>query len=128
MPWWSYLYLGLFALATIGGVADDWRRPHRVFFVAGEIVSVIFVGVFVAAFFHPSLAQALGWLIFVMLGAGMVYELSAAQRVMNEHKHDSRFTEKENSVLNNVGLLLGNLFIVPGYVFGLAAGLRNANV
>ena len=130
MPWWAYLYLGLYVLLTFGGIADDMRRPNRVLFISGEVISAIFVILFVVAFFLPSLAAMLGFSIFVMVGLGMVYELIAAQRVLRAHEQhpDPELTPRDAALLNNFGLILGNLFVVPGYVFGLMAGLRNAGV
>ena len=128
MPWWAYTYLAVFILSTMAGVSDDMKRPHKFAFITGEVVSAIFVCVFIYAFFNLELASKLGSFIYIMVGLGMCYEIIAAARVAQDHKSDSEFTEKENVVLNNIVLVLGHLFIVPGYVFGLMAGLRSANV
>lgn len=130
MPWWAYLYLALFVLLTIAGVSDDLRRPHRALFISGEVFSAAFVVLFVAAYFYPVIASTLSHSIFVMVGLGMAYEIVAAHRVVREHElnRDSELSPGETAVLNNLGLFLGNLFVVPGYVFGLMAGLRNAGV
>lgn len=130
MPWWAYLYLALLLLATIGGISDDMRRPYKEFFISCELVSAVFVVFFMTAYFHASVAAMLGASIFVMFALGMVYEFISAHRTLSEHDRnpDPELTPREAVVLKNLGLILGNLFIVPGYVFGLMAGLRYAGV
>ncbi len=128
MPWWAYTYLAIFILSTVAGVSDDLRRPHKFAFISGEIISTVFVCIFIYAFFNSELANTLGNIIYVMVGLGACYEIIAAARVAKDHKNDSEFTEKENIVLNNISLVLGHLFIVPGYVFGVMAGFHSAGV
>ena len=128
MPWWAYLYLSIYWLLTFGGVSDDMQRPYKGIFITGEIVTAIFVTTFVAAYFYAELAQQLGIYIFAMLISGFVYELVAVQRVIDDNKKDPDFSAKELLYLNNLGLVLGHLLIVPGYVFGLMAGIQNASL
>jgi len=128
MPWWAITYLALFIALTIGGISDDMERPNKIVNIGGKIVAAIFVVLFMVGFFNESFGSSLGILIFPMLMAGIIHELLAAKRTMDEETHDHDFTRKELFVLNNVGLLLGNLFIVPGYVFGLMVGLRNVGL
>jgi len=63
-----------------------------------------------------------------MILAGVAHELLAAKRAMEETSEDPELSNKELLYLNNIGLLVGNLFIVPGYVFGLMMGLRNVGL
>ena len=128
MPWWAYLYLSIYWLLSFGGIYDDMQRPHKATFITGELLSAIFVTIFVAAYFYNEIARQLGKYIFVMLFFGFIYELVAVQRVINDNKHDPEFNEKELFYLNNISLISGNLFIVPGYVFGLMAGISNTNL
>ena len=128
MPWWAYAYLIAFALVTIAGVSDDLKRPNKVIYIGGEIVSAIFVIVFVVGFFQVSVGSSLGIIVFPMLVIGMFHELMAAKRAMDAEKCDPEFTKRELLYLKNIGLILGNLFIVPGYVFGLMVGLRNVGL
>ena len=125
MPWWAIAYLVIFVLATIAGVFDDLKRPDKLRFIGGEIVSAIFVVLFVVGYFQESFGKELGVYVFPMLFVGIVHELMAANRTLTEKSKDQKFTEKELIVLNNLGLLLANIFIVPGYVFGLMLGFRN---
>jgi hypothetical protein len=128
MPWWAIAYLVVFMLATIAGVFDDLKRPNKLRFIGGEILSASFVILFVVGYFQESLGKELGIYVFPMLAIGMTHELMAATRTMAEESKDPNFTKKELVILNNIGLLLANIFIVPGYVFGLMLALRNVGL
>ena len=128
MPWWAFIYLGLFVLTTIAGVSEDLERPHKWFYIPGEFVCAIFVCIFVVTFFYEDVASYFGAAIFLMVGTGVIFEFAAAKRVIDDNKEDSEFTEKENAILNDIGMLLGNLFIVPGYVFGFMAGINQVSM
>ena len=125
MPWWAIAYLVVFILATIAGVFDDLKRPNKLRFIGGEIVSAVFVVLFIVGYFQESLGEELGVYVFPMLVIGVIHELMAANRTLAEESKDPNFTEKELGNLNNIGLLLASILIVPGYVFGLMLGLRN---
>ena len=125
MPWWAIVYLVIFILFTVAGVFDDLKRPNKLRFIGGEILSAFFVGLFVVGYFQESLGMDLGIYVFPMLVIGIAHELMAAKRTMAEESKDPDFSGKELAVLNNIGLFLANIFIVPGYVFGLMLGLRN---
>ena len=125
MPWWAYIYLLIFILSTIAGIADDMKRPHKIIFISGEIISTVFVVVFISAFFDSALASSLGDMVLLMFFIGVIYELAAANRVMEDQKDDPELSERENAILNTVGLILANLIIVPGYAFGLLSWLSS---
>ncbi|MDH5232761.1 MAG: hypothetical protein OEZ58_03335 [Gammaproteobacteria bacterium] len=128
MPWWAITYLVIFVLFTIAGIADDLKRPNKVIYIGGETVTAIFVTIFIVGFFQESFGAALGIFVFPMLILGVFHEFMAAKRTMDAEIEDPEFSEKENIYLSNLGLILGNLFIVPGYVFGLMLGLRNVGL
>ena len=128
MPWWANIYLTIFIMLTIGGIADDLKRPNKFRYIGGEIITAIFVITFMFGFFNKSIGDSLGALAFPMLLIGVAHELMSAKRTMDEEKNNNEFTKKELFYLNNMGLLLGNLFIVPGYVFGLMVGIRNVGL
>ncbi len=128
MPWWAIAYLVVFILATIAGIFDDLKRPNKLRFIGGEILSVSFVILFVLGYFQDGFGEELGIYVFPMLIIGVVHELMAANRAIVEESKDPNFTKKELVILNNIGLLLANIFIVPGYVLGLMLGLRNVGL
>ena len=128
MPWWAIAYLVVFILTTIAGVFDDLKRPHKLRFIGGEIVSSVFVVLFVVGYFREGFGKELGVYVFPMLVFGIVHEFMAANRILAEEAKNPDFTEKELVILNNMGLFLANIFIVPGYVFGLMLGLRNVGL
>lgn len=125
MPWWVIVYLVVFILFTVAGVFDDLKRPNKLRFIGGEILSAFFVVLFVVGYFQENLGIDLGIYVFPMLIVGVVHELMAAKRTMDEESNDPDFSGNELAILNSIGLLLANFFIVPGYVFGLMLGLRN---
>ena len=128
MPWWAAVYLVALVIFTIGGVFDDLERPNKVRYISGEIITAIFVLLFVTGYFYEGIGNALGIYAFPMLIAGVAHELFSAKRTMEEESKNSEYSERELFYLNNIGLLLANLFIVPGYVFGLMVGLRNVGL
>ena len=128
MPWWASLYLVVFILSTVAGVSEDLHRPHKIFFVIGEFVAALFVYIFVVAFFDPAVAELFGRALFVMVGLGVLFEVTAARRVIFDNKNDPNFSKDEKAILNNVGVSLGNIFIVPGYLFGVMAGLNHVQI
>ena len=128
MPWWANVYLTIFIILTIGGISEDLGRPNKIRYIGGEIITAIFVVTFMLGFFDKSIGDSLGFLVFPMLLIGVTHELLSAKRTMDEEKNNNKFTKKELFYLNNTGLLLGNLFIVPGYVFGLMVGMRNVGL
>jgi len=128
MPWWAIAYLVVFILATIVGIFDDLKRPNKLRFIGGEILSVSFVILFVVGYFQEGFGKELGIYVFPMLIIGVVHELMAANRAIVEESKDLNFTKKELVILNNIGLLLANILIVPGYVLGLMLGLRNVGL
>lgn len=128
MPWWANTYLIAFVLLTILGIEGDLKRPNRAFYIGGEIVTAAFVIIFVYGYFYPKIGSQLGFYAFPMLAIGVAHELFAAKRTMDEESEDPELSENELFYLNNIGLLLANLFIVPGYVFGFMVGMRNVGL
>jgi len=128
MPWWAIVYLAIFLLFTIGGIFDDMERPNKVINIGGEIITAVFVVIFILGFFYENIGTSLGLLVFPMLIAGITHELFAAKRTMDEESNNPGYTKKELFYLKNIGLVLANIFIVPGYVFGLIVGLRNVGL
>ena len=128
MPWWAIVYLIIFILLTIGGISEDLNRPNKVRYIGGEIVTAIFVATFIVGFFYKDIGDEIGILVFPMLAVGVIHELLSAKRTMDEESNDSEFTKNELFYLNNISLLTANLFIVPGYVFGLMVGMRNVGL
>ena len=106
-------------MLTLSGVAYDMQRPHKFIFITGELVSAIFVSTFVAAYFVSDVGDRIGNYIIIMLVVGVVFELAATQRTINDNKEDDELSDKELFYINNICLIVGHLFIVPGYVFGL---------
>ncbi|MBL4607749.1 MAG: hypothetical protein JKY01_07975 [Pseudomonadales bacterium] len=128
MPWWAITYLTIFILLTIGGIFDDMNKPKRVSYISGEIIGAIFVTIFMLGYFNENIGNSLGLLVFPMLIIGVAHELFSAKRTMDEEARNNEYTKKELFYLNNLGLLFTNIFIVPGYVFGLMVGLRNVGL
>ena len=96
--------------------------------MVGVCITLVFVIIFIFGFFKRDFGNTLWVYVFPMLILGVVYEILAAKRVMDAEKNDPELSEKEEFYLHNIGLILGNLFIVPGYVFGLMVGLRNVGL
>lgn len=76
-------------------------------------------------YFEPSIGAALGASVFPMIVIGIVHECMAAKRTIESGLADSSGSDRESAVLTRAGLLLGAVFIAPGYLFGLLLGLRN---
>ena len=128
MPWWAFLYLLVFVALTIWGYLDDWRRPNRVFFIAGETISAIFVVFCVVAYFDEIFGEYVGPWILLVASVGMVFEFIALQRVIGDSEHDDELSDKVNKRLDDAGVILVGIFILPGYVCGIVIGLRTIGV
>ncbi|CAA0117760.1 Uncharacterised protein [Halioglobus japonicus] len=121
MPWWAIGYLIVVLLLTIGAVYDDLGKENASLFVIGNLASYLFVFGFVWSFFVPEVASFLGMLVFPMLVVGIAFEFYSTHVDIEEAEDLSR-----NQKL--AVMLVVNLIVVPGYVFGILVGIRNANV
>ena len=122
------MYLALFWLLTLSGIPYDMQRPYKHILITGEIFSAIFVSIFVTAYFNSDIGDIIGNYIIVMLIVGFIVELFGAQRAINDNKEDPDLSKKELFYINNICLVLGHLFVVPGYVFGLMVGIQHASL
>ena len=121
MPWWAIVYLVAIFLLTIGAVHDDLDKENSKFFVSGSLASCLFIFSFVWAFFVPEVGIFLGSLVFPMLFLGIAFEFYSTHLDLKEHQDLS-------SKVQFFVVLVVNLLVVPGYVFGFIVGLRHANV
>jgi hypothetical protein len=128
MPWWAVAYLTIFVIFSIAGIFDDLDRPNKIRYISGEIITAIFVFTFITGYYYEDIGDVLGMYVFPMLIVGVAHELFSAKRTLQDESKNPEYTERELFYLNNIGLLLANLLIVPGYVFGLMVGLRNTGL
>ena len=128
MPWWAYTYLAIFIMLSIGGIYDDLKRNHRTIHVAGGLVSAVFVVIFVTGYFYHNLGNSLGIYAFLMLVVGVLFELYSAKRDLAVESANHEMINAQNQHLNNYALVVGDLIIVPGYMFGFMVGLRNVGL
>ena len=128
MPWWAYAYIAFFLLLSIYGIFDDLHKRNKVVHIGGAIASTTFVVLFVVGYFYSNIGNTLGLYVFLMLAIGVLYEFASIKRDLADVSLEHNLSEKQSSYINFFTMVIVDVIVVPGYVFGLMIGLRNANL
>jgi hypothetical protein len=118
MPWWIKIYLLLYSVLVIGGLYDDYEKNRSAIHYIFGIMSGGFIFTFTIAYFNPSLANSVGIWFLPMLITGVIWEFYVTTNEIIHNVHDPDLTEKENKRIENISMVLVNLFVIPGYFLG----------
>ena len=118
MPWWIKIYLFLYFVLVIGGLYDDYEKKRSAIHYIFGIMSGGFIYIFTIAYYNPSLANSVGIWFLPMLTTGVIWEFYVTTNEIIHNDHDPDLTEKENKRIENISMVLVNLFVIPGYFLG----------
>jgi len=118
MPWWAILYIIVFTILLIGGIFDDIQKQNKPWYVAGNILTGIFVIVFVVAFYNKNLAEFIDWIIIPMLITGIIWEFYSSTKEISEFAQDTELSNIEKKWISYFSLIIVDLLTIPGYIAG----------
>ena len=121
MPWWSLVYLLIFALLSIAGIAEQFRTKQTTHALA-TIVSATFFCLFVVACFYQPAEQAIGIFIIPMLVYVGLYDWWLSDLDLQSGSENFfKPLPDVKSKLSDTGALL---ILLPGYLAGLTVAYR----
>lgn len=121
MPWWSLVYLLIFGLLSIAGIAEQFRSKQTTHGIA-TIASATCFSLFVVACFYQPAEQAIGIFIIPMLIYVGAYDWWLSDLDLQTDS-DNFFKPLPDvkSKLSDTGALL---ILLPGYLAGLTVAYR----
>jgi len=128
MPLLAYIYIGTLITFTVTGVLDDIKRSNNRPYIGLEIASALFIILFVAGFFIPSIGTTVGILTLPMLTFGLLYEFLSKKNSMGDEYRHKELTIEQYAIAKNIGFGICAMVIAPGYVFGIMLTMRNINL
>jgi hypothetical protein len=114
MPWYGFVYLGLFLALAIAGFVEDWHsgKPWRHRF--DYVTATSFESFFIIAFWREEWAAFAGTAVLPMLAFALWREVSWSIDDWRDMQNDEELGEAERAL--GVGLALA--FVTPVYVMG----------
>lgn len=118
MPWWAITYLVALTLMITIALIKDYRDQRSVTYILAEFASGVIGFVFVYAYFNPSVAAAIGWLVVPSLIFALAWDQYALSKMKKSCYPD--LNERENIEMDRYSKLFAFIFISPCYIAGAA--------
>jgi len=128
MPWWSSAYLIVLVIFCAAGFFDDFQKREPWWHLFFDIISAIASIAFILSFWHSQVAQTFGSSLIFILTFTVIWDSWSAYRDVTHAKSDSQFTQKENSYLQYIGIMITVLISFPAYCFGAFAVYDNFRI
>jgi hypothetical protein len=125
MSWWTWVWIGLMVLITIGGAWDDHRDRRGPLVIGLSIASGLISVAGVLAFYLPAAGARLGKALLplsVLAGVLLVTEMI---RDLRAFRRDPEPTAREKDVIEAVIILVVGLMFGPAVLMGIASGIRH---
>jgi len=129
MPWWALVYLLLYGLFSLAGLADDRSEGRGAKYLAWGVGALIAETWLVVAFFHEEVAKGLGAFAALLLLTSVTFTTISVARDLRAHTNDrindeDGIDEDENAVLP-AAILVTGLMYAPAFVLGGLVVLRS---
>lgn len=117
MPWWVVAYLIMLTLMITIELIKNVRERRSLVYVLAEFSSGILGGTLVYAYFNPSIAAWLGWLVIPLLAYIILWDQYALSQMKKSACAD--LSGHENDDMDIYSKLFAFLFISPCYLSGV---------
>lgn len=129
MPWWALLYVVLYGLFSVAGLADDRSSGRSNPYLTWGLLALAAETWLVVAFFHEEVARGLGLFAVLLLLLSVSFATTSVATDLRSHQNDriddeQGIDEDERAVLP-AAILVAGLMYAPAFVLGSLVVLRS---
>ncbi|MDQ7781817.1 MAG: hypothetical protein RDU20_02995 [Desulfomonilaceae bacterium] len=124
MPWWAFAYVIVLAGVGVIGVIDDLRQEEPPWYIALGVASALFTLIFVVAWWHAPLAEALGKHVLPMLLAAVAFYTISAKEDLRKLKSDPEYAAQRHAWIPVSAVILVVIIQIPAYYCAVGLSVR----
>ena len=113
------LYLSLFWAISLYSIAQDIRKPERLYASIENLITTVVITLSVLALFHIPLAQSVAPYLIVLLPLSAFFEISNAVSDLKSDRIKEQLKEDiPQDVINQIAFHVLSATLLPGYLAG----------